>query len=69
MTALTTILALLPSAIGFGEGAEMIQPLGITVIGGLLMSTFMTLIIVPVMYHMIDRKGRRAEKLEVTSEV
>ncbi len=45
MTALTTILALAPLAFVPGEGAEMIAPLGVTVIGGLLMSTFLTLIV------------------------
>lgn len=62
MTALTTILALLPSALAFGEGAEMIRPLGITVIGGLISSTILTLIIVPVIYYLFDSKGRRREK-------
>ncbi|MCT4686194.1 efflux RND transporter permease subunit [Vallitalea sp.] len=50
MTALTTILAVIPISLGIGEGAEMIAPLGVTVIGGLIMSTFLTLIIVPVIY-------------------
>jgi HAE1 family hydrophobic/amphiphilic exporter-1 len=68
MTALTTILALVPSAIGFGEGAEMIQPLGITVIGGLFMSTFLTLVVVPVIYYMFDRKGRKADQESTDTE-
>jgi len=68
MTALTTILALVPSAIGFGEGAEMLQPLGVTVIGGLLMSTFLTLVVVPVIYYMFDIKGRKADQLASSSE-
>lgn len=54
MTALTTILGLLPIALGIGEGAEMITPLGITVIGGLIMSTFLTLIVVPIIYSIFD---------------
>lgn len=52
MTALTTILALVPLALVPGDGAEMIAPLGVTVIGGLLMSTFLTLVIVPVIYSL-----------------
>jgi hydrophobic/amphiphilic exporter-1 (mainly G- bacteria), HAE1 family len=48
MTALTTILGLLPLAFGIGEGAEMNQPLAITVIGGLISSTFLTLFVIPV---------------------
>lgn len=68
MTALTTILALLPSAIGFGEGAEMMQPLGISVIGGLIMSTFLTLIVVPSIYYMLDKKGRLADQAAEKTE-
>ena len=50
MTTLATILALLPLAIGRGEGAELRVPLALTVIGGLLASTFLTLFLVPLMY-------------------
>ncbi|NBC65504.1 MAG: hypothetical protein GVY07_07620, partial [Bacteroidetes bacterium] len=56
MTTLTTTLGLLPLAIGFGDGAELRAPMGITVIGGLLVSTFLTLVIIPVMYSIMDRK-------------
>lgn len=56
MTTLTTILALLPLALGFGEGAEIRAPMGITVIGGLIVSTLLTLIVIPVMYASLDRK-------------
>lgn len=69
MTALTTILALLPSAIGIGEGAEMMRPLGISVVGGLIMSTFLTLVVVPVVYYTIDRKGRMADQEEKLTAV
>jgi HAE1 family hydrophobic/amphiphilic exporter-1 len=71
MTALTTILALLPSAIGYGEGAEMMRPLGISVIGGLIMSTFLTLLVVPSIYYIFDRKGRKAEQevQQITEEI
>jgi HAE1 family hydrophobic/amphiphilic exporter-1 len=50
MTSLTTILAMLPIAIGVGEGQEMMAPLGTVVAGGLTFSTFITLIFVPCMY-------------------
>jgi HAE1 family hydrophobic/amphiphilic exporter-1 len=50
MTTLTTILALLPLALGRGEGAELRVPLALTVIGGLLASTLLTLFLVPLMY-------------------
>jgi HAE1 family hydrophobic/amphiphilic exporter-1 len=56
MTTLTTALGLLPMAIGFGEGAEVRTPMAITVIGGLLVSTLLTLIVIPVVYSVLDRK-------------
>jgi HAE1 family hydrophobic/amphiphilic exporter-1 len=43
-------------AIGFGEGAEVRAPMAITVIGGLLVSTLLTLIVIPVVYSLLDRK-------------
>ncbi len=56
MTMLTTTLALLPLAIGIGKGAEVRAPMAITVIGGLTVSTFLTLIVIPVVYSLLDRK-------------
>ena len=50
MTTLTTVLGMVPMAIGQGEGAEMWRPLGVAVIGGLTVSTILTLILVPVLY-------------------
>lgn len=50
MTTLTTILGMLPMAIGTGQGSEMWQPMGIAIIGGLLVSTVMTLVVVPSIY-------------------
>ena len=55
MTTSTTILGLLPLAMGFGEGAEVRSPMAITVIGGLTVSTLLTLIIIPVVYSLFDR--------------
>ena len=55
MTTLTTILALIPLAIGVGKGSELMQPLGIVVIGGLLIGTLVTLILVPAVYCAIHR--------------
>lgn len=54
MTALTTILGLIPMAIGSGEGGELTQSMGVVVIGGLALSTVLTLVIVPVMYTIFD---------------
>ena len=59
MTAFTTLLGMLPMAMSAGEGSEMWQPLGIVVIGGLLVSTLVTLIVVPVMYGIMARRGER----------
>ena len=56
MTTLTTTLGLLPLAISFGEGAEIRAPMAITVIGGLIVSTLLTLIVIPVMYMVLDRR-------------
>ncbi|MDE6356199.1 MAG: efflux RND transporter permease subunit [Clostridia bacterium] len=50
MTTLTTVLALIPLAIGVGQGSELMQPLGIVVIGGLLIGTLVTLALVPAVY-------------------
>ena len=56
MTSSTTILGLTPMAIGLGEGAELRAPLAITVIGGLTVATVLTLIVIPVLYTLLDRK-------------
>ncbi|MFT7520453.1 MAG: HAE1 family hydrophobic/amphiphilic exporter-1, partial [Kiritimatiellia bacterium] len=58
ITTLTTVLGLLPLSLGFGEGAEVQRPLAITVIGGLLSSTVLTLVVVPVVYRLLTRSGR-----------
>ena len=58
MTALTTILALTVMALGVGEGAEMMQPMAVTSIGGLIYATMLTLVIVPIMYFLITKHTR-----------
>ncbi|WP_078547975.1 efflux RND transporter permease subunit [Litchfieldia alkalitelluris] len=68
MTATTTILGLLPLAIGIGEGSEMNQPMGISVIGGLISSTFLTLFIIPIVYSLFDKETRRLNKKYVTPD-
>ncbi|MBS4217960.1 efflux RND transporter permease subunit [Bacillus sp. FJAT-49711] len=62
MTALTTILGLVPLALGIGEGTEMNQPMGVTVIGGLISSTFLTLFVIPVVYSLFDPETRRMNR-------
>lgn len=56
MTALTTVFALSTMAMGVGRGAEMIQPMAITAVGGLIYATFLTLLMIPVLYHALHRK-------------
>ncbi len=69
MTTLTTILALIPIAIGIGQGSELMKPLGIVVIGGLLIGTLVTLILIPTIYSAVHRlskqypEGKKAAKL------
>ncbi len=65
MTTLTTTLGLLPMAIGFGEGAEVRAPMAITVIGGLTVSTLLTLVVIPVVYSLVDRKKFEADASDV----
>jgi HAE1 family hydrophobic/amphiphilic exporter-1 len=55
MTTATTVLGLLPMAIGLGEGSELRSPMALTVIGGLLTSTALTLLIIPAVYRVVDR--------------
>ncbi|TQV71445.1 efflux RND transporter permease subunit [Aliikangiella marina] len=57
MTTLTTTLGMIPLAMGLGDGAEVRAPMAITVIGGLLASTLLTLVVIPVMYQILDRKN------------
>ena len=69
MTALTTILALVPIAFGMGFGASLIQPVAVCCIGGLVYATIMTLVVIPVMYEMLSRKKMRIiskEDLEIS---
>lgn len=64
MTALTTVLGLSVMAMGIGTGSEMMQPVAIVCIGGLIYATFMTLYIVPVMYDLLNKKPPKAVKDE-----
>jgi len=57
MTTLTTVLGLLPMALGLGEGAEIRAPMAIAVIGGLTLSTLLTLVVIPVFYATVDRSA------------
>jgi hydrophobic/amphiphilic exporter-1 (mainly G- bacteria), HAE1 family len=61
MTASTTILAMIPLAIGLGEGGEAQAPLARAIVGGLLSSTLVTLVVVPTLYALIA--GRQTERM------
>lgn len=64
MTTSTTILGMLPLALSQGEGSEIWRPMGIAVIGGLLISTAVTLLIVPVIYRYVVRRGEQRKSKE-----
>ena len=70
MTSLATIFGVLPIAIGLGAGAESRRPLGLAVVGGMLFSTFLTLVLVPVLYAILSRFVRVSteEEHEVAAE-
>ena len=70
MTAATTVLGLIPLALGIGQGAEMMQPLALTCIGGLIYATVTTLFIIPIMYKWLSRKHMvkiKEEELEIVN--
>ncbi|TFY96772.1 efflux RND transporter permease subunit [Ramlibacter rhizophilus] len=62
MTTLAAMLGALPLAIGFGDGAELRRPLGITIIGGLVASQLLTLLTTPVVYLLLDKLRRRGPR-------
>jgi multidrug efflux pump subunit AcrB len=70
MTAFSTVAGILPIAIGFGAGAESRRPMGMAVVGGMLTSTFLTLLIIPVVYTVLsdlaDKLHRRKVAMPVT---
>jgi hydrophobe/amphiphile efflux-1 (HAE1) family protein len=71
MTTITTMLGMLPLAIGIGEGSEMWRPMGVAIIGGLTFSTIITLVLIPVVYTMfganrMKRERKRMAELEAT---
>ena len=69
MTSATTILGMLPLALSKGSGSELWSPMGVAIIGGLVFSTMVTLILVPVIYAVFSKRGARHKKLAVYSEL
>lgn len=70
MTAITTVLGLVPLALGIGTGAEMVQPVAVVCIGGLIYATLTTLLIIPVMYKIFAKKHMekiKEEELEIVT--
>jgi len=65
MTTLTTVLGLLPLSLGWGEGGETQAPLARVVIGGLLSSTLITLVLIPVVYSVFEQRLSKRQELEV----
>ena len=62
MTALTTILAMIPASLGLGEGASMMQPMSITMVGGLVYGTILTLIVIPCVYDLFTKEKSMVEE-------
>lgn len=70
MTAATTVLGLLPLAFGIGQGSEMVQPVAIVTVGGLIYATVTTLFVIPIMYKWLSRKHMEKideEELEIVN--
>ena len=68
MTASTTVLGLLPMAMGFGEGAEIRTPMAITVIVGLITSTVLTLVVIPTVYHLTVKETKASGNVGLAGE-
>ena len=62
MTTVTTVFGLFPMSLGLGRGAELQQPLAISVIGGLILSTFLTLILIPLAYELVEKSRSKQEQ-------
>ena len=63
MTTVTTVLGMLPLAMSAGEGSEIWSPMGIAVIGGLIFSTLVTMLLVPVVYQFFVRRSEKRKEV------
>jgi Cu/Ag efflux pump CusA len=72
MTSVTTILGMVPMAMGLGDGSELWQPMGIAIIGGMTFSTLLTLFVIPALYAMFqlrqEKKARRRTEKRLRRE-
>jgi HAE1 family hydrophobic/amphiphilic exporter-1 len=68
MTAFTTIFGLIPMALAMGTGNELRAPMARSVIGGLLLSTFLTLVFIPVLYTLLEKKKKPAPEVAVEDQ-
>jgi len=59
MTTLTTIFGMIPLALGLGEGSEMSAPMAVSVVGGLAVSTILTLVFIPTMYMIVEHRLKK----------
>ncbi len=62
MTTITTVLGMTPMAIGIGEGSEIWQPMGISIIGGLTVSTILTLVVIPTIYTSLNVRDIKKQR-------
>ena len=69
MTTLTTILGMVPMAVGSGQGSEMWKPMGVAVIGGLTFSTILTLLFVPTLYCVFAGRGVKNERKKIRKKL
>jgi hypothetical protein len=68
MTTITSVMGSLPLALGIGSGGELMRPLAIAVVGGLVLSTLLTLFVVPCAYVVVQRGGERLKRFLLGDE-
>ena len=68
LTTVTTTFGLFPMSLGLGRGAELQQPMAIAVIGGLLLATFLTLILIPLVYELAESKKSEHDFSQVEAD-
>ena len=69
LTTVTTTFGLFPMSLGLGRGAELQQPMAIAVIGGLLLATFLTLILIPLVYELAESQKSELDHTQVEADL